>query len=117
VVTTFLNPDVEEKIYIQFPQGLEVPEEFKDGASALRLVKGLYDLKQAPRLSNDAVNAMLHRLNFTCCDSDPCLYVRKEKNEFRIIALYVDDLILILISFLAEPGGALALDFILEDIT
>jgi len=28
-VTAFLNPDVEEEIYIQFPQGLEVPEEFK----------------------------------------------------------------------------------------
>ena len=49
VVTAFLNPDVEEEIYIQFPQGLEVPEEFKKGAPTLRLLKGLYGLKQAPR--------------------------------------------------------------------
>jgi hypothetical protein len=41
VVTAFLNPDVEEEIFIQFPQGLEVPEEFKKGAPALRLLKGL----------------------------------------------------------------------------
>jgi hypothetical protein len=94
VVTAFLNPDVEEEIYIQFPQGLEVPEEFKKGAPALRLLKGLYGLKQAPRLWNDAVNATVHRLNCTRCNSDPCLYVRKEKSEFVIIALYVDDLIL-----------------------
>ena len=91
VVTAFLNPDVEEEIYIQFPQGLEVPEEFKRGAPALRLLKGLYGLKQAPRLWNDAVNATLHRLNFTRCNSDPCLYVRKEKSKFVVIALYVDD--------------------------
>jgi len=30
----------------------------------------------------------------TRCNSDPCLYVRKEKSDFAIIALYVDDLIL-----------------------
>jgi hypothetical protein len=39
VVTTVLNPDVEEEIYTQFPQDLEVPEEFKKGAPALRLLK------------------------------------------------------------------------------
>ena len=94
VVTTFLNLDVEEEIDIQFPQGLEVPEEFKKGVPALRLLKGLYGLKQAPRLWNDAVNATLQHLNFTRCNADPCLYVRKEKSEFVIIALYVDDLIL-----------------------
>ena len=48
--TTFLNPDAEEEIYIQVLEGLEVEEEFKKGAPALRLLKGLYDLKQAPRL-------------------------------------------------------------------
>jgi hypothetical protein len=94
VVTAFLNPDVEEEMYIQFPQGLEVPEEFKTGAPALRLLKGLYGLKQAPRLWSDAVNATLQRLNFTRCNADPCLEVRKEKSEFVIIALYVDDFIL-----------------------
>ncbi len=47
VVTAFLNPDVEEEIYIQFPQGLEVPKEFKKKAHkiqeritiALRIIK------------------------------------------------------------------------------
>ena len=65
VVTAFLEPDVEEEIYIEFPQHLEVPEEFKKGALALRLVKGLYGLKQGPRLWNDAVNPTLHRLKCT----------------------------------------------------
>ena len=59
VVTAFLNRDVEEDIYIQVCQGLEAPEEFEKGAPALRLLKGLDGLKQAPRLWNDAVNATL----------------------------------------------------------
>jgi len=82
VVTVFFNPSVREEIYIQFPQGLEAPEEFQRGAPAIRLLKGLYGLKQAPRLYNDAVNDTLHRLNFTRCNSDPCLYVRKQTVSF-----------------------------------
>ena len=52
VLTALLNPDVEEEIYIQVLQGLEVPEEFKKGAPALRLLKGLDGLKQAPGLDS-----------------------------------------------------------------
>jgi hypothetical protein len=91
VVTAFLNSDVEEEIYIQFLQGLEVPEEFTKGAPALRLLKAVYGLKEALRLWNDGVNATLHRLKCSRCDSVPCLYVRKEKSEFVIIALFVYD--------------------------
>jgi hypothetical protein len=79
VVTAFLNLDFEKEIYIQFPQGLEVPEEFEKQAPTLRLLKGIHGLKEAPRLCTDAVNATLHRLKFTRCNSDPCLHVRKEK--------------------------------------
>jgi len=86
VVTAFLNPDVEEEIYIQFPKGLEVPEEFKKGVPALHLLKGLYGLKHPPRLWNDAVNATLHRLNLSRCNCDTCLYVTKETSEFVIIS-------------------------------
>ena len=50
-------------------------------------------LHQAPRLWNDAVHATLHRLHCSRCNSDPCLYVRKETGEFVILAVYVDDLI------------------------
>jgi hypothetical protein len=35
--TAFLNLDAEEEIYIQAPQGLEVPKEFKKGAPGPRL--------------------------------------------------------------------------------
>ena len=41
VATAFLNPDLEEEIYIQASLGLEGSEEFKKRAPALRLLKGL----------------------------------------------------------------------------
>lgn len=41
--------------------------------------------------SHDAVNAKLHRLTFSTCDSDPFLHGQKQGSEFVIIALYVDD--------------------------
>ena len=87
VVTAFFNPDVEEEIYIQVPQDLKIPEEFKQGAPAVRLLERLYSLKQAPRLWNDAFNATLRRPNHSHCNSDTCLYLRRENSEFVIIAL------------------------------
>jgi hypothetical protein len=36
VVTAFLNPDVEEDIYIQAPQGLKVSEKFKKGLQSMQ---------------------------------------------------------------------------------
>jgi len=50
VVTGFINADVEEKIYIQVSQGLEVPEELKKASPFLHVLKALGGLKQAPRL-------------------------------------------------------------------
>ena len=85
VVTAFLNPDVEEEIYIQVPQGLQVPEKFNKGTPAPRLLKGLHGLKQAPGLWKDTDNTTLHRINWARCD-------------VVIIALYVHDLILTCIS-------------------
>jgi len=87
VLTAFFNPDIQEKSTFRFSQGLKVQKEFKKEAYALRLVKELYSLKQAPRLWNDAVNATLHRLNFPDSNSDHCLYVKQEKREFLIITL------------------------------
>ena len=41
---------VEEDMYIHVPQDLEIPDEFKKEAPALRLLKELYGFKLAPRL-------------------------------------------------------------------
>ena len=35
---------------------------------------------------------LVDELKFKSCPHDPCLYMRHEKSEFLIVALYVDDL-------------------------
>jgi len=69
VVTVFLNRDVKEEIYIQVPEGMELPQEFLH----------LTGLKQATKLWNDSVYAGLKKPKFTRCDADPCLHMRRER--------------------------------------
>ena len=45
VKTTFLNGDLDEEIYMVQPEGFMVPSQEK---KVCRLVKSLYELKQAP---------------------------------------------------------------------
>jgi len=96
---TLYHPDVEEEIYVQFPEGLTAPmylEKNKDSQLALHLKKALHRLKQAPRSWNEAVDRTLKRLKFIRCKSDPVSTFRKV--SFAIIAITVDDLILTLTS-------------------
>jgi hypothetical protein len=50
-ITAFLNPDVREEMYVQFPEGIGVPQELqknKDTKIAFRFKKGLSGLRQSP---------------------------------------------------------------------
>ena len=46
VNSTFLNGNLEEEVYVEQPQGYEVPRQEN---KVYRLKKALYGLKQAPR--------------------------------------------------------------------
>jgi len=93
VVTAFLNGDLHEDIYMHIPQGLQTAE---SEGKVCKLNKALYGLKQAPRQWYAKIHDYLtNELNFTSSINDPCLYIRKISNMILIIALYVDDLLLI----------------------
>ena len=91
VVTAFLNGDLKEEIYMQQPPGYIQP-----GKEELvcKLKKSLYGLKQSPRCWNEKLCEHLKLLGFKESDADPCVFIRKRK-ELQIIAVYVDDLILL----------------------
>jgi hypothetical protein len=62
VITAFLNPDVKEEIYVEFPEGLGVPKRLqknKDTRISPRLKKCLHGLKPAPRLPDEALDRTL----------------------------------------------------------
>ena len=71
------------------------PHGFTDGTNRVcRLVKTLYGLKQSGREWNQEFNSKLTGRRFRRTQSDPCVYVRKDKHHTEIITVWVDDLLL-----------------------
>ena len=72
VVTAFLNPEIDKVIYMEFPDGYN-GEEILPG-QALKLLKGLYGLKQAAWLWNCTMHKFLvFKLRFEQCENDKCV--------------------------------------------
>eukprot|EP00731_Ephydatia_muelleri_P005270 Em0002g1446a len=92
VVTAFLNGTLEEEIYMEQPPGY-----IKKGEEYLvcKLKKSIYGLKQSSRCWNKVFNEYMTSLSYEQCAADPCVLVRTEGTETTIIAVYVDDLIII----------------------
>ena len=88
----FLNSDIEETVYIEQPEGYEVPG-MEDFVCLLR--KTLYGLKQSPRAWFQLIASVLVDFDFKQCESDPCIFIHKNQDGQRTyIALYVDDLLI-----------------------
>ena len=91
VVTAFLNGELKEEIYMSQPEGFVKP-----GTEHLvcKLRKSIYGLNQSPRCWNTALNQYLESLGFVQTTADMCVYVRDRDSVKTIIAVYVDDLII-----------------------
>lgn len=114
IETAFLNGDLEEQIYMEFPS---MPNELKRSISAylrkhpnhpnneklvemmnkknnhvLKLKKALYGLKQASREWFKKFRKLLKEAGLLECDSDPCLFQNEEKTLYVIV--YVDDFLI-----------------------
>ena len=92
VVTAFLNGDLKEDIYMRQPPGYEISGRERQ---VLKLKKSLYGLKQSPRCWNEKFCHYLKQRGFTESGADPCIFTRDRKGRLEIIAVYVDDLILV----------------------
>jgi len=91
VSTAFLYALLEEEVYVRPPPGYEhvVPK-----GKILKLLRAVYGLKQSPRAWNHTLDLFLRKqANMTRLKSDQCIYVSKDGT--LIIAIYVDDLLII----------------------
>lgn len=88
VDTAYLNADLEEDVYIEFPEGLEGNSEY-----VLKLNKALYGLKQAGNAWFKTINRLLLKLGFKPCGGDTCMYTKRVGNDMVYICLYVDDMV------------------------
>ena len=91
VVSAFLHGNLSEEIYMEQPDGYVIA-----GKENLvcRLKKSLYGLKQSPRCWYSAFREYMELIEYKQSDADPCVYVRTD-DLMTIVAVYVDDLILI----------------------
>lgn len=89
-VTAFLQGDVEETIY------MSQPEIFDDNTGRVcKLKRSIYGLKQASRQWNLKLSQVLISCGYKQCATDSCIYIRREKQSIVIVAVYVDDLLIL----------------------
>jgi transposase InsO family protein len=82
-------------LYMEVPDGYPIPDHLKGKENLVGIVKkGIYGLKQSPKLWNDTVNDYMISLGFTRFTTDPCMYKRGTEESCVFVAIYVDDLII-----------------------
>ena len=91
VVAAFLLSDLEEDVYVEFPEGCKWTEH-----KTAKLNRAIYGLKQASRSwYNEVTERILHQ-GWSRCDDDPCLFIKSDNSgNIMIILIYVDDIALI----------------------
>jgi hypothetical protein len=91
VKSAFLNGELEEEVYVHQPAGFV---DSKNPGKVLKLKKALYGLRQVPRAWNAKLDASMVSLGFERRRHDHALYRRSDGDEFLIVGVYVDDLII-----------------------
>jgi hypothetical protein len=93
VKTAFLNGELEHTIFMVPPPG---SIDYGNDDIVWKLRKSLYGLKQASRAWYQKAKEEFGRIGFTRCDSDHAVFIHRGQNKkFCIIALYVDDLMVL----------------------
>ncbi|CAI7758968.1 unnamed protein product [Closterium sp. NIES-53] len=89
ITTAFLHGIILEELYMLQPEGLD------DGSGRVcRLKKAIYGLKQAPRAWYHKLEETLLAGGFKKSECDHTLFVLHDKNEFLMLLVYVDDILL-----------------------
>ena len=93
VKRAFLYGDLQEEIYMNQPKG------FSDHSDKVcRLRKNLYGLKQSSRCWNKKFSYFLQKFSLKTSDADQCVFCKVNGNEKIIVAIFVDDGMIVSIS-------------------
>ena len=90
VTTAFLYGELNEEVYMKLPEGAT-----GDTGVVCKLNKSLYGIKQSPRCWNGRIHNFLTSLGFSAINSDSALYIKRAGEVKLIIALYVDDMLIL----------------------
>lgn len=84
-INAFINADLDEVIYVYFPDG------FKITGYVLRLAKALYGLRQSPLLWQKEVCSTFLSLELKQSAEEPCIFF----SDFVLVFFFVDDIIIL----------------------
>ena len=85
---TYLNGWLKEEIYMKQPSGYD-----DRSGHVCCLIKTLYRLKQAKNEWNNEFDSTMKDLAYTNTHSNYCCYIRQQRENFAIILVWVDDLV------------------------
>lgn len=93
VKNAYVNSPLNEEIYMRQPPGFV---EGNQRNMVCKLKKSLYGLKQSGHEWNRVLNdSLVDKLKFNRLVTDPCVYIKRDrKNNPLIIAVYVDDILI-----------------------
>ena len=84
--TEFLDADVTEEVYVKMAPGYERFD--ANGVPlVIRLLKGLYGLRQSPTNWGNAIDKHLTEIGFKSLKSDPCAYTYSECGAIYVLTL------------------------------
>ena len=98
ISTAFLNGEIDAEVYMKVPEGLEIERDPRPGEDlkrwVVRLLKGLYGIKQGPRIWALKLHSVLTSIGFERLDCDYSVYVYRRGNVCIMMPIHVDDLLI-----------------------
>ena len=91
VKTAFLNRELDEEIYMEQLVGFIIQDQEH---KVCRLFKSIYGLKQSLRQWNIQFHNVVMSHNFEMIEEDHYVYIKRSKDKFLILSLYVDDILI-----------------------
>ena len=79
VPNAYLRGSLDEEVYMEIPEGLDLPPDTPKGM-VLRLLKGLYGLKQSGRIWNKKIRTFLISIGFSQLTADNCVFINHPTN-------------------------------------
>ena len=99
VKTAFLNGELDEKVYMEQPEGFVLLGNEK---KVRKLTKSPYGLKHAPKQWHEKFEYVILEYGFQHNIADKCIYSKFTENYGTIIYLYVDDMLIIGITWMVS---------------
>ena len=98
IVTAYLNGSLDNDIYMKISERFKMPEACNLGSRehySVKLNKSLYRLKQYGRICYNRLSEYLLKHGYKNDMTCPCIFMKRYRNDFVIITVYVDDLSII----------------------